>query len=103
MTPIEKSHRDPVYKGIFLQSKTGICLVLTYGSSFIGRSAICDENRQKTTTATTSITACNKGNPATTTNSKTKNQSDIYHETHGNILQLINKGQFFEVCLTQTA
>ena len=23
MTPIERSHRDPVYKGIFLQSKTG--------------------------------------------------------------------------------
>lgn len=27
MTPIERSHRDPVYKGIFLQSKTGIVLV----------------------------------------------------------------------------
>ena len=23
MTPIEKSHRDPIYKTIFLQSKTG--------------------------------------------------------------------------------
>ena len=23
VTPIEKSHRDPVYKGLFLQSKTG--------------------------------------------------------------------------------
>ena len=31
MTPIEKSHRDPIYKTIFLQSKTG-----EYGQWILG-------------------------------------------------------------------
>ena len=34
MTPIEKSHRDPVYKVVFIQSKTGVYWRLSFGISF---------------------------------------------------------------------
>lgn len=30
VTPIEKSHRDPIFDVRFIQSKTGMCLKLTF-------------------------------------------------------------------------